>query len=96
MSRHLTGKTAIVTGSTGGLGVGIAEALAAAGAKVMLNGKGDPEEIEALRARIAEAAGVEVAYDGADLMKPEEVTGLVERTEKLWGSVDVLCNNGGV
>ncbi|MBT3401582.1 MAG: 3-hydroxybutyrate dehydrogenase [Rhodospirillaceae bacterium] len=96
MSRHLEGKTAIITGSTGGLGVGMAEALAGAGAKVMLNGMGDPDEIEALRARIAGESGVEVAYDPADLMKPADVAGMVERTEERWGSVDVLCNNGGV
>ena len=96
MSGHLEGKVAIITGSTGGLGVGIAEALATAGAKVMLNGLGEADDIEALRARIAEKSGVEVAYDSADLMKPEEVAGLVARTEELWGSVDVLCNNGGV
>ena len=96
MSRHLEGKVAIVTGSTSGMGIGMAEALAAAGAKVMLNGMGEAAEIEALRARIAGEAGVEVGFDGADLMRPEEVAGLVTRTEARWGSVDVLCNNAGI
>ncbi|MBT5412981.1 MAG: 3-hydroxybutyrate dehydrogenase [Rhodospirillaceae bacterium] len=96
MSRYLEGKVAIVTGSTSGMGIGMAEALAGAGAKVVLNGFGEADEIEALRARIVEEAGVEVAYDPADLMEPEEVVGLVERTEARWGSVDVLCNNAGI
>ena len=73
MTRYLDGRVAIVTGSTSGMGIGMAEALSKAGARVVLNGFGDTDEIEALRARIAEEAGVEVAYDPADLMDPADV-----------------------
>ncbi|MDA0703096.1 MAG: 3-hydroxybutyrate dehydrogenase [Proteobacteria bacterium] len=96
MTRYLDGRVAIVTGSTSGMGIGMAEALSKAGARVVLNGFGDTDEIEALRARIAEEAGVEVAYDPADLMDPADVAGLVARTEARWGSVDILCNNAGI
>ena len=66
----LKGKTAIVTGSTSGIGLGIARALGGAGANVMLNGFGDAAEIEALRAGLAREFGVKVAYSGADMSKP--------------------------
>ena len=92
----LHGKVALVTGSTSGIGLGIARALAAGGADLMMNGFGDPAEIERLRAGIAEASGVRVAYDGADLMHGAEVTALVARTREALGGPDILVNNAGI
>ena len=90
------GKNAIITGSTSGIGLGIAEAMAAAGMNVMLNGFGDAEEIEAIRSRLAESNGVKVAYNGADMTKPEEIEALVQETERDLGQVDVVVNNAGI
>jgi 3-hydroxybutyrate dehydrogenase len=92
----LSGKVAVVTGSTSGIGLGVASALAAAGAKVMLNGFGDAKEIEALRRRLENETGSPVAYHPADLSKPDEAAQLVKDTEGALGSVDVLVNNAGV
>ncbi len=93
---QLAGKVAIVTGSTSGIGLGIAEALAGAGAKVMLNGLGDPAEIEATRSGLAERAGVEVGFSDANLMDPDAVAGMVAETERTLGPVDILVNNAGI
>lgn len=87
---------AIVTGSTSGIGLGIAEALAKAGAAVMLNGFGDADEIEAIRARLARDHDVEVGYHPADMTKPDEIGALVEATIAAFGSVDVVVNNAGI
>jgi 3-hydroxybutyrate dehydrogenase len=92
----LSGKVAIVTGSTSGIGLGIAGALAAEGAHIMLNGFGDAAEIEALRARLAEAHGGEVRYSPADMTRPEEIADMVGQAERAWGRVDVLVNNAGI
>jgi 3-hydroxybutyrate dehydrogenase len=92
---YLKGKTALVTGSTSGIGLGIARALAAQGANVMLNGFGDAGAIDALRKEIA-AGGVKTAYSGADLTKPEAVAGLVASCVAELGSVDILVNNAGM
>ncbi len=92
----LKGKVALVTGSTSGIGLGIARALAAAGADVMLNGFGDPGEIEALRAGLAQEFSVKVGYDGADLSKAEGVAGLVANTQETLGGLDILVNNAGI
>ncbi len=92
----LKGKVALVTGSTSGIGQGIAEAFAAEGAAVMLNGFGDAAEIEKLRAGTAEKFGVKVEYSGADISKPDQVTALVAEIEKDFGSLDILVNNAGV
>lgn len=92
----LNDKTAIVTGSTSGIGLGIAEALAAAGANVMLNGLGDADEIEATRARIEQASGRRILYHGANMLKPEEIVSLIEDTESDLGPVDILVNNAGI
>ena len=91
----LQGKVALVTGSTSGIGLGIARALAAEGVDVMLNGFGDPAAIERLRAELA-SGGVRVAYDGADLSQPEAVAGLVEQTAAELGRLDILVNNAGI
>lgn len=91
----LNGKAALVTGSTSGIGLGIARALAAEGADLMLNGFGDPADIERLRAEIAET-GRTVAYDGADLSKRDQVARLVNRTAETLGRLDILVNNAGI
>src|SRR3954453_20420763 len=92
----LKGKTALVTGSTSGIGLGSAEALAAKGADVMLNGFGDADLIANLRKQIADRFGVKVGYDGADLSKPDQIKTLVEHATDELGKIDILVNNAGV
>jgi 3-hydroxybutyrate dehydrogenase len=92
----LKGKSAIVTGSTSGIGLGIARALGAEGANVMLNGFGDAAEIEKLRAGLAKEFGVKVAYSGADMSKPAEVRAMVKAAVDQLGSADILVNNAGI
>jgi 3-hydroxybutyrate dehydrogenase len=92
----LSGKAAIVTGSTSGIGLGIARALAAAGADLTLNGFGDAAEIERTRAELAETSGVRVRYSGADMSRGEEVVQMVRAAEAAFGAVDILVNNAGV
>ena len=92
----LKGKTALVTGSTSGIGLGIARALAGAGANLMLNGFGEAGVISALRDDIAKTFHVQVEYDGADLSQAAAVTALVERTRASLGGPDVLVNNAGI
>jgi len=92
----LKGKSAIVTGSTSGIGLGVATALAARGVHVMLNGFGDAAEIEKLRSRMARDHGVTVAYDGADMSKPVEIAAMMLNAEKTLGGVDILVNNAGI
>lgn len=93
---ELRGRAAIVTGSTSGIGLGIAQALAAAGMNIMLNGFGDKSEIEHTRATLAEAFGVRVAYSGADMSKPADIIAMVTDTRTMFGAVDVLVNNAGI
>jgi 3-hydroxybutyrate dehydrogenase len=92
----LSGKTAIVTGSTSGIGLGIATALAAEGCDVMLNGFGDRASIEKLRGDLAEKHRVRVAYSPADMSKPGEIRDLVADTVRQFGAVDILVNNAGI
>src|SRR3546814_6873820 len=92
----LKGKTALVTGSTSGIGQGIAEALAAAGANIVLNGFGEAAAIEKLRGSIAAASRVTVTYDGADMSKPVEIARMVKAAEAEFGAIDVLVNNAGI
>ena len=90
------GKNAIVTDSTSGIGLGIAEAFAGAGMNVMLNGFGDAAEIEATRAGLADKYDVQVSYDGADMTKPDEIAALVDKANAEFGQVDVVVNNAGI
>ncbi|APX76919.1 3-hydroxybutyrate dehydrogenase [Achromobacter insolitus] len=92
----LKGKVALVTGSTSGIGLGIATAFAQQGADIVLNGFGDAAEIEKVRAGLADKHGVKVIYDGADLSKGAAVRELVENTVRQMGRIDILVNNAGI
>lgn len=91
----LKGKTALVTGSTSGIGKAIATRLAADGANVILNGFGDAKEIEALRAGIERDHKVKAAFSGADLTKPEAIEAMMAEAAAQFGGVDILVNNAG-
>jgi 3-hydroxybutyrate dehydrogenase len=91
----LKGKTALVTGSTSGIGLGIATRFASEGANIVLNGFGDPAAIEAIKTDLA-AKGVKVIYSGADMTKPDEIAAMVAAAEKEFGAIDVLVNNAGI
>jgi 3-hydroxybutyrate dehydrogenase len=93
---ELRGKAAIVTGSTSGIGLGIARAFAQAGMDVMLNGLGDRAEIDKTRLGLETEFGVSAAYSAADMTKPDEIVKMVEDARKAFGSVDVLVNNAGI
>ena len=92
----LQGKTALVTGSSSGMGLGIAQAFAAAGANVVLNGFGDTVAIERTRAAIAAEHRVAVRYDCADLSKADEIERMIDRATGEFGAIDVLVNNAGI
>ena len=92
----LQGQCAIVTGSTSGIGLGIARSLAASGAHLMLNGFGDAAQIESLRAGLAREFGVKVSYSGADMSKPDQIRQMVRAAREELGSVDILVNNAGI
>lgn len=92
----LSGKTALVTGSTSGIGRAIAARLAASGANVILNGFGDPQEIEQLRSELAMAHGVEVGFSDADLTDPAAIAELMTYAADAFGGADILVNNAGV
>jgi len=92
----LKGKSALVTGSTSGIGEAIARALAQAGANVMLNGFGDKAAIEQQRAGMAKEFGVKVGYSAADMTKPSEIAEMVKTAEKDFGALDILVNNAGI
>jgi len=90
------GKTALVTGSTSGIGLGIATRLAAEGANIVLNGFGDAAQIEALRKDLAAKNGVQVVYDGADMTKPDAIAAMMKKAIDKFGAIDILVNNAGV
>jgi 3-hydroxybutyrate dehydrogenase len=89
-------KTAVVTGSTSGIGLGIARALAREGANVVLNGFGNPAEIEAARAGIEAEFGVKAAYSPADMTKPAEIAAMIKTAQQTFGAVDIVVNNAGI
>ena len=92
----LTKHTALITGSTSGIGLGIARAFAQQGADVMLNGFGDAAQIETLRADLEREHGVRVAFSGADLGRPADVRALAQHTLDTFGRLDILVNNAGI
>lgn len=93
---ELASKTAIITGSTSGIGLGIAEGFAKAGANVVLNGFGDADEIEQTRQELDAVATGRVVYDGADMSKADDITAMVKSTEDTFGAVDIVVNNAGI
>jgi 3-hydroxybutyrate dehydrogenase len=92
----LKGKTAVVTGSTSGIGLGIARAFAKDGANVVINGFGDAAAIEKERTGIETEFGVKAAYSPADMTKPAEIAAMIKTAEQTFGSVDILVNNAGI
>jgi len=96
MANELKGKVAVVTGSTSGIGQGIAEALARAGAGIMLNGFGDAATIDTYRARLEKEAKVAVDYHPADMSKPDQIAQMMKRAADHLGPVDILVNNAGI
>jgi len=92
----LKGKSAIVTGSTSGIGLGIARALAGQGSAVMLNGLGDTAEIERIRSRMEQEHRVKVSYSSADMLRPAEIQKMVDEAVQAFGGVDILVNNAGI
>ena len=94
--RALTGRVAVVTGSTSGIGLGIANALAAAGATIILNGFGDMVEIEKICQALGARHDVPVRYEGADMSQPGAISDMIERVVRDCGPVDILVNNAGI
>ena len=92
----LSGKTAIVTGSTSGIGLGIAEALAGKGANIVLNGFGEAVAIEELRSRLSRDHNVGVSYSAADISKPDEIADMIGEAKSEFGKIDILVNNAGI
>ena len=96
MSKTLTGKAAVVTGSTSGIGLAIARALAAEGAAVTINGFGDQAVIEAVRVAIEQDFGVRAVHSPADMTRPDEIAGMIADAQATFGTVDILVNNAGI
>lgn len=92
----IKGKSAIVTGSTSGIGLAIVRSLADAGCNILLNGFGDPSEIESVKNEIKTASGVRVEYSAADMMNPDEIVEMVKQAVNAFGNVDILVNNAGI
>ncbi|MEI6212466.1 MAG: 3-hydroxybutyrate dehydrogenase [Desulfuromonadales bacterium] len=92
----LKGKSAVITGSTSGIGLGIARTLAGQGCSIMLNGLGDAAKIEEVRSGIEREFGVAARYHGADMTQPDEVADLIGAAASAFGSVDILINNAGI
>ncbi|OYW84362.1 MAG: 3-hydroxybutyrate dehydrogenase, partial [Sphingobium sp. 32-64-5] len=93
--KSLTGKTALVTGSTSGIGLAYARALAGEGANVVINGFGDAAAIEAERQALEGLSGAAALYSGHDLTKPEEIEAMMKEAADQFGGVDILINNAG-
>lgn len=95
ISGSIKGKTALITGSTSGIGLGVARGLAAAGANIVMNGLGDTDEIEQHRKELA-SNNIKAVYHGADMTKPEEISDMVQYAEAEFGLIDILFNNAGI
>lgn len=95
-SRTLNGKTALVTGSTSGIGLAYAKALAAQGANVVINGFGEADAIEKERVALEQASGAKALYSGHDLTKPDQIEAMMAEAARAFGGVDILVNNAGV
>ncbi len=95
-NRSLSGRTALITGSTSGIGLAMAQAMADAGANIVLNGLGDPDMIEGIRADIAARNDVEVIYDGANMLAAGEISNMVRKAGERFGVIDILVNNAGI
>lgn len=95
-TRPLAGKVALVTGSTSGIGLGIATAFARNGAAVLLNGLGDEKDIEQVRKSLADEHGVEVLYHAANMQNPADIASMIDYAAEVFGSVDILVNNAGI
>ncbi len=95
-SSMLSGKTALVTGSTSGIGLGIARSLAGQGANIVFNGFGDARQIETLYTDIGREFAVQTAYHNADMSKPAEIAAMMQFADEKFGGVDVLVNNAGI
>jgi len=95
-AKMLSGKTALVTGSTSGIGLGIARALAEQGANIVFNGFGDAQQIEKLYTDVGQEFGVQTAYHNADMSKPDEIAALMQFASDKLGGVDILVNNAGI
>jgi 3-hydroxybutyrate dehydrogenase len=92
----LSGKSAIITGSTSGIGLGIARGLAASGVNIVLNGFGDANEIEAIRSEIADSHQIRVLYSGANMADGNDIAAMMAQAEQEFGGVDILVNNAGI
>ncbi len=95
-ARFLQGRSALVTGSTSGIGLACARALASQGANITLNGFGNAAEIERMRAEIAKEFGVEVRYSPADMTRPDDIVAMVHDAQAEFGALDILVNNAGI
>lgn len=89
-------KSAVITGSTSGIGKGVADALAASGVNIILNGFGDTDAIEAQRADLEEKYGITAVYNGADMTKADEIRAMMAMAAEIFGSVDIVVNNAGI
>jgi 3-hydroxybutyrate dehydrogenase len=96
MQRSLAGKVAVVTGSTSGIGLGVARALAQAGAGIVLNGLGKVDEIEKLRAELEAETSAKIVYSPADMSKPQSIAGMIDMAVAAFGRLDILVNNAGI
>src|SRR5215218_3030063 len=94
--RPLEGRVALVSGSTSGIGLGIARAFATAGATVVINGFGRPEEIREVIERLTHRTGVEAVHSAADMTKPQEIADMVDMAVRTFGRLDILVNNAGI
>ncbi len=91
----LKGKTALITGSTSGIGLGIAQGFAAQGANIIMNGFGDKDAIEQER-KALENHGIKAVYNGADMTKPDQISDMIKQAESEFGAIDILVNNAGI